>query len=154
MLRTLTEIGRRAWQIIESGIRSGIDKDRIFQAVRSIFTSYKEEEYIKDFKTLSQAVIKWREAEFYPEDRPLPTEYFEPTKLPTPRAYMVTVRGRLINEQTGEETVVRYTLGFDRVPSRREVLETALEAFNQRLRTGETNWRFEFDRIEKLYRGF
>lgn len=154
MFKRLSDIGRRIYHFIESAIKGGVDRGSIFEAIKSIFTSYKEEEYIKDFKTLSQGVIKWREAEFYPEDRPFPIEYFEPTKLPTPRAYMVTVRGHLINEQTGEETVVHYTLGFDRVPSRREVLETALEAFNQRLRTGETNWRFEFDRIEKLYRGF
>ena len=154
MFKRLSDIGRRIYHFIESAIKGGIDRGSVFEAIKSVFRGYREEDFVKDFRALSKTVANWIEVEGFPEDYPLNPDLFEPTRLPTDRPYLVTVRGRLINERTGETGIVRYTLGFDHVPSRREIMESALEAFNQRSRTGETNWRFDYDGIERLMRGF
>ena len=154
MFERLTRIGRQIYQFIESAIRSGLDRLRTSRTLSRMFPEYSEEDVFSDWRELSKAIAKWTEVMGFPEERVIPVDYFERTTLPTPKTFMITVRGKIINQETGEESVVYYTLGFDRPPSKKEIFEKAMEAFNQRSRTGETNWRFKYDRIERMFTGY
>ena len=153
MFGRLSDIGRKIYHILESAIRSGVERTRIFEVARMAEPLYKAEDFINDFKTLSQAVARWAEAEYWEMDIPLPADAFEPVRVHVPEPYLVTVKGRLINVKTGEETAVHYTLSFDHIPSRKEIMKKAFEAFNERLRTGETDWQFKYEGIDRLMFG-
>jgi len=113
MYEGLSDRGKRVWQILEKGVKQGLNKTQIWNVLHDAGLSYRKSVLYRDIDVVSKALGKTEFQKRAPKSRIVDESFTIKTKTPTPKKFMATFRVTLLDRETGETFEKHFTVGTD-----------------------------------------